>query len=99
MLTADLPYHLMQFSPLSMARAGREAGLHIRHQRTQSIPHLVEASLGQYLRYRWMIPRRMLANTKASRMLAQWYAKHADASGNGEAIITEMISNEVDSAS
>lgn len=97
--SADLPYHLMQFSPQSMARAGKEAGLHIRHQRTQSIPHLVEASLRQYLRYWWFIPRRILANTKASKVLAQWYAKRADASGNGEAIITEMISNQVGTGS
>jgi 2-polyprenyl-3-methyl-5-hydroxy-6-metoxy-1,4-benzoquinol methylase len=89
--SADLPYHLMQFSPQSIARAATEAGLRIRHQRTQSIPHLVEASLGQYLRYRWMIPRRLLANTKASKRLAQWYADRSDAAGNGEAIITEMV--------
>jgi 2-polyprenyl-3-methyl-5-hydroxy-6-metoxy-1,4-benzoquinol methylase len=97
--SADLPYHLMQFSPESMARAATEAGLHVRRQRTQSIPHLVEASLGQYLRYRWLIPRRLLAGTAASRMLAHWYAKRADASGNGEAIITEMVPAEGGAAS
>jgi len=89
--SADLPYHLMHFSPKSMALAGHKAGLKTRKQVTESIPRIVEASLGQYLRYRWMLPRKITHATGILKPIANWYARRADAKTNGEAIITEFI--------
>lgn len=90
--SADLPYHLMQFSPQSMARAGEKAGLTIRSQTTESIPRIVEASLGQYLRYQWKLPRRLTQETGLLRIPAKMYAASVDAKANGEAILTEFVS-------
>ncbi|WP_271605730.1 class I SAM-dependent methyltransferase [Bradyrhizobium sp. CCBAU 11434] len=88
--STDLPYHLMQFSPASMARAGTLAGLTVSKQKTESIPHIVEASIGQYLRYRWMIPRRVSGRLGFLRPLAAAYARKMDNQNRGEAIITEF---------
>jgi 2-polyprenyl-3-methyl-5-hydroxy-6-metoxy-1,4-benzoquinol methylase len=43
--STDLPYHLMQFSPKSIAIAGQAAGLKVRSQQTESIPRIVAGSL------------------------------------------------------
>jgi 2-polyprenyl-3-methyl-5-hydroxy-6-metoxy-1,4-benzoquinol methylase len=90
--SADLPYHLMQFSPKSIAAAGAAAGLKVRLQATESIPRIVEASLGQYFRYRWLLPRKLTQETGALRFLAKRYAALMDARCNGEGIITEFVS-------
>lgn len=90
---ADLPYHLMQFTPKSIIKAGEEAGLKARHQSTESIPRIVEASLGQYFRYRWKLPRTLTQETGALRPLARWYASRMDKTCNGEAVITEFVSD------
>jgi 2-polyprenyl-3-methyl-5-hydroxy-6-metoxy-1,4-benzoquinol methylase len=90
--SADLPYHLMQFSPQSIAKAGAEAGLKVRHQATESIPRIVEASLGQYFRYKWMLPRKLTQETGALGPIAKWYARRMDQKCNGEAVITEFVS-------
>lgn len=89
--SADLPYHLMQFTPSSMARAGEQAGLRLRHQASESIPSIVEASLGQYFRYKWMLPRRITQKLGVLSPLSMWYAKRMDERANGEAIITEFV--------
>jgi 2-polyprenyl-3-methyl-5-hydroxy-6-metoxy-1,4-benzoquinol methylase len=89
--STDLPYHLMQFNPKSIAMAGNQAGLTLRYQTTESIPRIVEGSLGQYFRYKWMLPRTLTQNTRALRVLARWYARHMDERINGEAIITEFV--------
>ena len=75
----------MQFSPNSMARAGENAGLILQRQTTESIPRIVEASLGQYFRYKWMIPRRITNALGINRLcstglLKEWIRV------NGEAI-------------
>lgn len=93
--SADLPYHLMQFSPDSLARAGTEAGLKVRKQTTESIPRIVEASLGQYLRYKWKLPRKLTQETGALRLVAKWYAARMDSLVNGEAVITEFVISNV----
>ena len=89
--SADLPYHLMQFSPSSIAQAGRQAGLKLRRQYTESIPSIVEGSLGQYFRYRWMLPRRLTTKLGLLGPISRWYAKRVDRVSNGEAIITEFV--------
>lgn len=87
---ADLPYHLMQFCPQSLRLAGERAGLKVRSVRSSSIPHLVEVSLAQYLRFKWLVPRRLTQGTGMLKPLANWYARRADAEAIGEAIIVEF---------
>jgi SAM-dependent methyltransferase len=88
--SSDLPYHLMQFSPSSMSKAGELAGLKVKKRETESIPRIVEASLGQYLRYKWMLPRTLTQETGALRGVSRWYAKRSDQRKIGEAILTEF---------
>jgi 2-polyprenyl-3-methyl-5-hydroxy-6-metoxy-1,4-benzoquinol methylase len=89
--SSDLPYHLMQFSPTSLRTAGEIANLKVRTQKTLSIPHLVETSLAQYFRYKWMIPRKISHGSGILKPLAGWYAKRMDRRHEGEAIITEFV--------
>jgi SAM-dependent methyltransferase len=89
--SADLPYHLMQFSPASMKLAGERAGLRLRRQVSESIPKNVEGSLGLYFRHRWKIPRKFTQKLGVLGPLSKWYARRMDKAANGEAIITEFI--------
>src|SRR6266850_225454 len=90
--STDLPYHLMQFSPESIARAGRSAGLKVQSQTTESIPSIVAGSLRLYLRYRWWIPRRLTTSFAfIDRAWAPRFAKKADTLCGGEAVLTEFV--------
>jgi SAM-dependent methyltransferase len=89
--STDLPYHLMHFTPASMAEAGRRAGLKVQRQTTESIPQFVAASLRLYLRYKWKLPRRVTSKIGMLDKVAQWYAKRVDAKVAGEAILTEFV--------
>lgn len=90
--SADLPYHLMQFSPRSIAAAGRLAGLELRHQETESLPRIVAESLRLYLRYRWWLPRRLTSHIGLiDRVWAPRFARRMDGCCSGEAILTEFI--------
>jgi predicted SAM-dependent methyltransferase len=89
--SSDLPYHLMHFSPQSMAMTGQAAGLNVRHQTTDSMPKAVAASLGQYLRHRWFLPGRITKNAGVLPIVSEWYARRADEKKKGEAIITEFV--------
>jgi SAM-dependent methyltransferase len=92
--STDLPYHLMQFSPASVSRAGRAAGLHVRLQKTESIPAIVAGSLRLYLRYRWKLPRRLTAAVPyIDRVWAPRYARRMDLVCSGEAILTEFTAS------
>ena len=87
--STDLPYHLMQFSPQSMALAGRQAGLEVRSQQSESIPRMVAASLRLYLRYRWWLPRRLTDRMGwIDRNWAPRFAQSMDRRCSGEAILT-----------
>jgi 2-polyprenyl-3-methyl-5-hydroxy-6-metoxy-1,4-benzoquinol methylase len=89
-VSSDLPYHLMHFTPASMAEAGRRAGLKVRRQTTESIPQFVAGSLGLYLRYKWKLPRRLTSKLYVLDPVSHWYARRIDARVNGEAILTEF---------
>jgi 2-polyprenyl-3-methyl-5-hydroxy-6-metoxy-1,4-benzoquinol methylase len=89
----DLPYHLMQFTPASIKKAGHRAGLRVRRQTTESIPQIVAGSLGQYFRYKWKIPRRLTERLGVLKSLSYWYARKMDAKVAGEAIITEFVAD------
>jgi 2-polyprenyl-3-methyl-5-hydroxy-6-metoxy-1,4-benzoquinol methylase len=91
--SSDLPYHLMHFTPASIADAGRRAGLTVRRQTTESIPRFVASSMRLYLRYNWKIPRRLTARIGLIDTVANWYAPRIDAKVSGEAILTEFIAN------
>jgi hypothetical protein len=86
----DLPYHLMQFTPQSVLRAGALAELKPTNQRTESLPENVSASIGLYLRYKWNIPRRFSSLLPLKYYYSNQYAKRVDAEKNGESIITEF---------
>lgn len=91
--SSDLPYHLMHFTPASIATAGRRAGLTARHQTTESIPRFVANSIRLYLRYNWKLPRRLTMKIGVIDTVAAWYAQRADAKLSGEAILTEFIAD------
>ena len=74
-VSSDLPYHLMHFTPASMTEAGRRAGLRARRQTTESIPQFVASSIGQYLRYRWKLPRRVTSKIGVLDLVSRWYAR------------------------
>jgi len=90
--STDLPWHLMQFSPESMALTGQRAGLKVRSQKTESIPRIVAGSLRLYLRYCWWLPRRL--TLKIGLIDSRWapgFARRMDQQCSGEAVITEFI--------
>ena len=91
--STDLPYHLMHFTPASIAEAGRRAGLKVQRQTTESIPRFVARSLGVYLRYKWKLPRRLTSKIGLLDPLSHWYARRVDAKVAGEAILTEFIAD------
>jgi 2-polyprenyl-3-methyl-5-hydroxy-6-metoxy-1,4-benzoquinol methylase len=91
--SSDLPYHLMQFTPTSLAEAGRRAGLKVRSQTTESIPQFVAASMRLYLRYKWKLPRRLTQKLRVIDTASNWYAHRMDAKIAGEAILTEFVAD------
>lgn len=88
--STDLPYHLMQFTPDSIAIAGKNAGLKVRNQTTESIPRIVEASMGQFLRYKFKIPFGVSQRAGVLGPIAKRYAASIDRRCRGEAILTEF---------
>jgi hypothetical protein len=80
----------MQFSPDSPQKADEIVGLRVRSRSSNSIPQLVEVSLSQYLRFKWMLPRRLTQKTGLMRPLANWYSGYIDSKANGEAIFIEF---------
>jgi 2-polyprenyl-3-methyl-5-hydroxy-6-metoxy-1,4-benzoquinol methylase len=88
---ADLPLHLMQFTPRSLISAGGHAGLKLRKQVTESLPHFVEDSIGYYFRHKMMVPRRWTSKLRVFRPLAGWYAGRTERQNNGETILAEFV--------
>jgi 2-polyprenyl-3-methyl-5-hydroxy-6-metoxy-1,4-benzoquinol methylase len=56
---ADLPYHLMQFTPKSLSVASERAEMDIRSLTTYSLPSGVARSIQQILRHRYLVPSRL----------------------------------------
>jgi 2-polyprenyl-3-methyl-5-hydroxy-6-metoxy-1,4-benzoquinol methylase len=92
--STDLPRHLMQFTPLSMCEAGRRAGLNVRRQTTESLPRVVLASLTQYLRCKFKLPRRLTQKLTILETMSNRYARQLDAKCQGETILTEFVASE-----
>jgi 2-polyprenyl-3-methyl-5-hydroxy-6-metoxy-1,4-benzoquinol methylase len=92
--SSDLPYHLMHFTPASMAVAGHRAGFKVRHQMTESIPTHVTDSIGLFLRYRCFLPRRLTQHFGFITTVSKWYAQRVDAKVIGEALLTEFTATD-----
>ena len=92
--SADLPYHLQQFSLKSLSFAGDQAGLKTRRQYTYSLPAATAASLRFLLRRRYLVPQRL---TMKIGLLNDGYASAVaarhDKNLEGEAIIGEFVAN------
>jgi 2-polyprenyl-3-methyl-5-hydroxy-6-metoxy-1,4-benzoquinol methylase len=89
--SSDLPYHLMHFSPASMAEARRRAGFVVRRQITESMPQHVAASIRLLLRYRFYIPQRLTSKLSVLQAASKWYARRVDAKVTGEGLLTEFV--------
>lgn len=87
--STDLPYHLMLFSPKTLAHAGKLAGLAVQQQYTYSLPMAVGNSLKAMLRHRWFLPQR-LTRFLLSENYINSVAQKLDKRGEGEAIIIEF---------
>ncbi|WP_300033840.1 class I SAM-dependent methyltransferase [uncultured Roseobacter sp.] len=87
--SSDLPVHLQHFTPHSVRRMIAEAGLSLTTLKTES-ENSLPGSYANLLRRKLGVPGRL------TRMIAgpalqknAWLGRRIDASGNGEAIITE----------
>ena len=89
--SADLPYHLQQFSVKSLSLAGTSAGLTVRRSYTYSLPAATAASIRHYLRKSFLIPQRLTQHLDfLNRPVASWCAQYLDKRSDGEAIIIEF---------
>jgi 2-polyprenyl-3-methyl-5-hydroxy-6-metoxy-1,4-benzoquinol methylase len=87
----DVPFHLMQFTPESLSKAGSLAGLKIHQVKTYSVPSSTGASLRELLRRRYMIPRKVTQRIGVlNTMVAPWLARRHDVQSRGEAILMEF---------
>jgi 2-polyprenyl-3-methyl-5-hydroxy-6-metoxy-1,4-benzoquinol methylase len=86
---ADLPRHLMQFTPTSLQKAGERAGLVTDAMETSSFSPSVGHSIRQILRYQFLIPKR-LTNPMTwlfDSFLAPRVAARMDRNTRGDAIL------------
>ncbi len=89
--SADLPYHLQQFSPDSLALAGTRAGLSPRRVYTYSLPAATAASLRYLLRRRVLFPQRISMKLGVlNDFIAAKVAASLDRKVDGEAVVAEF---------
>jgi 2-polyprenyl-3-methyl-5-hydroxy-6-metoxy-1,4-benzoquinol methylase len=89
--SADLPYHLQQFSSKSVELAGIAAGLKTRRIYTYSLPAATAASLRYLLRQRALFPQRVSMKLGIlNNYLSGKVATALDRKGDGEAVIAEF---------
>ncbi len=89
--SADLPYHLQQFSPDSLALAGTRAGLSPRRVYTYSLPAATAASLRYLLRKRVLFPQRISMKLGVlNNFIAAKVASSLDRKADGEAVVAEF---------
>lgn len=86
---ADLPYHLLQFTPESLHAAGRRAGLEPRRTVTESLPGIVKYSMQKHLRENYLIPKR-LSRLFLSDEWAARTGREMDAKVQGDNLIVEF---------
>lgn len=86
--SVDLPYHLMQFTPESLARAGREAGLEVIRSETYCLPKSTAHSIRHDLRRRYLLPIRLSERIGLiESLVVPKVVKRLDGSSRGEAIL------------
>jgi 2-polyprenyl-3-methyl-5-hydroxy-6-metoxy-1,4-benzoquinol methylase len=86
--SADLPYHLMQFTPKSLSVASERAGMDLRSITTYSLPCGVAASIRQILRRRYLVPFRLTMRLGIiESFFAPRLAHRLDAACRGETIL------------
>jgi 2-polyprenyl-3-methyl-5-hydroxy-6-metoxy-1,4-benzoquinol methylase len=87
---SDLPLHLMQFSPRSLAKAATLAGMEIIREYTSSLPRAVASTVRVILRHRFFIPQKVTMRWHwLNETYASWLAARMDSKDMGEAIIIE----------
>jgi 2-polyprenyl-3-methyl-5-hydroxy-6-metoxy-1,4-benzoquinol methylase len=88
--STDLPFHLQQFSLLSLETAARKARLNVMRQYTYSLPGATADSLRHVLRHKYWIPQRFTERVGyLNGRIAQRLAERLDRHQDGEAIIGE----------
>jgi 2-polyprenyl-3-methyl-5-hydroxy-6-metoxy-1,4-benzoquinol methylase len=90
--STDLPLHLMQFTPRSLAACGERAGLNVRAQKTESMDLAVAVSIRQYLQHKWKVPWRISSRIGLIDSYARKLASRLDQQCNGESILMEFNS-------
>lgn len=96
--SADLPYHLHQFSTASLMLAGKSAGLSVRKSYTYSLPAATAASIRHYLRRSFFVPQRLTERLDClNQSFALWCAQYLDKRGAGEAIVIEFEAGQMPS--
>jgi len=89
--STDLPYHVMQFVPRSLALAGKRAGLEVQSLTTYSLPQGIATSIRQVLRARFLIPMRLLLRLGfLESYFAPRVARRLDSECRGEAILVRF---------
>lgn len=88
--SADLPYHLMQFTPQSVRKVVTEAGLEVSHMETETLPQVVRHSILSLWRREWKVPVRLSQHLPIM-PLARRRAKSMDDICAGEAILAEVV--------
>lgn len=86
---ADLPYHLMQFTPQSVERSAERAGLQVKRIRTHSDPGIVAYSVRKHLRENWFIPQR-ITNALYPEWRARQLGEKLDRETAGDNLIVEL---------
>jgi hypothetical protein len=88
----DIPLHLMQFTPKSIAVAGEHADLRVIGQSTDSPEAAVSLSVRQYLKHKFKVPQRFSERLPLLENYSRHLARKLDANMRGEAIITRLAS-------
>jgi 2-polyprenyl-3-methyl-5-hydroxy-6-metoxy-1,4-benzoquinol methylase len=87
----QLPTHLQHFTPASIRIMAESAGFVVESMRTDSTKDVVAAELANWLRFRFLLPRRLTLRSKLIGLWASRLARRGNASGRGEAICIRLI--------
>lgn len=86
---ADLPYHLLQFTPQSLTTTAANSGLRVKRMYTRSEPSIVAYSMHKHLQENWHIPYR-LAKIAYRPSMANRLGHKLDARNEGDNLIAEL---------
>jgi len=88
--SADLPYHLLHFTPKSLIEAARRAGLAVEDLATYSLPSALAASLSQLLRRKFLVPARLTSGSRLMLSIAKRVGGWLDRRTAGEALLIRL---------